>query len=298
MPGRRGFAFPATPDLELAATISGSAEELGYSTVWSNDAASGDGIAVAIAMLGATERIRVGVGAVACDRRPPEEIVDRFSAQGLPLDRLAVVIGSGASSGLKGVADAVTQIRAGLGPDLTIGVAAMGPNMCRLGGEIADLVLLNWMNPQRIAWAREQIRQGVAERSATLGAPEPEVASYIRVSVGQGAGLRVAGEASRYAEMPQYGRNFAAMGVASVGIAAPDPADALPQLVAYEAALDEAIIRCIVTIPKSSSPELNEVFEALGVIMEVQGLFALTAATDGSAPEGEAGVPEGSSQEG
>lgn len=296
MPARRGFAFPATPDLELAATVSGSAEELGYSTVWCNDAPPGDGLAVAVAMLGATERIRVGVGAVACDRRPAGEIVDRLGGKDLPLDRLVVVVGSGASSGLQGVADAVKQLRAGLGPDLSVGVAAMGPNMCRLGGEIADLVLLNWMNPQRIAWAREQIRQGAEQRPAALRAPQPEVASYIRVSVGQGAGLRVAAEASRYAEIPPYGRNFAAMGVASVGIAAPDPAGAAPQLEPYEAELDEAIIRCIVTVPASANPELNEVFEALGVIMEVQSLFALTPAVDGSAG-GEAEVSADSAQE-
>lgn len=276
MPGRRGFAFPATPDLELAATVSGSAEELGYASVWSNDTPGADGLAVAVAMIRATENIRVGVGAVAIDRRPPASLIEQLTSAGLPLDRLSLVLGAGMASELQPVARALEELRAGLGPDVTLGVAALGPRMCRLGGELADVVLLNWMNPERIGWARERIREGAAKRAGGLRAGEPEVAAYIRVSVGQGAAMRVAAEASRYGQMPQYQRNFAAMGVASVGIASPDPAQAGPQIAPYEAVLDEAIIRCIVTVPTMANPDLDQVFEALGTIMEVQSLFAPT----------------------
>ena len=51
---RRGFAVPATPDLELAGTVAASAEEQGYSSAWTNDAPPGDGLAMAGAMLAAT----------------------------------------------------------------------------------------------------------------------------------------------------------------------------------------------------------------------------------------------------
>ena len=60
---------------------------------------------------------------------------------------------------------AVTELRDRLGTKVSLGVAAMGPRMCRLGGEIADLVLLNWMTPERMVWAREQVRQGAAGRA-------------------------------------------------------------------------------------------------------------------------------------
>jgi hypothetical protein len=100
------------------------------------------------------------------------------------------------------------------------------------------------------------------------------VASYIRVDVGQGAALRVASEAAKYGTMPQYAKNFAAQGVASVGIAAPDPAAAPAQLEPYSAVLDEAILRLIVKMPAAENPDLNDVFEALGVIMQVAGLFS------------------------
>lgn len=226
------------------------------------------------AMLAATERIRVGVGAVPLDRRPMAGVASQLAAAGLPLSRLVVVVGAGASSSLDGVRAAVGTLRDALGSGLTIGVAAMGPRMCRLGGEIADLVQVNWMNPERIAWARQQVRRGAEGRMAGLAAAEPEVASYVRASLGQGAALRVGAEAARYATMPQYARTFAAMGVASVGIAAPDPAVAPALIEPYLAALDETIVRPVVTMPAAESPDLNDVFEALGVLMEVASTFA------------------------
>jgi alkanesulfonate monooxygenase SsuD/methylene tetrahydromethanopterin reductase-like flavin-dependent oxidoreductase (luciferase family) len=266
--------MPATPDLELAGTVAGSAEELGYASVWTNDAPPGDGLAVAGAMLEATSTIRVGIGAVPCDRRPATDVAKALIAASLPLERLVLVVGSGGSRSVDLVRSAVTELREMLGPDIGLGVAAMGPRMCRLGGEIADLVLLNWMNPERIAWARDQVREGASRRAAGLRAAEPELACHIRVSLGQGAALRVAAEAARYGQMPAYASNFSAMGVPSVGIAAADPSLALAMLEPFEEVLDEAILRPIVKVPTSVSPELNEVFETLGVLMEIAALFA------------------------
>jgi alkanesulfonate monooxygenase SsuD/methylene tetrahydromethanopterin reductase-like flavin-dependent oxidoreductase (luciferase family) len=280
--GRRGYAVPATPDLELAGTVAGSAEELGYASVWTNDAMPGDGLVVAEAMLAATKNIRVGIGAVPVDRRPAADVAKTLIAASLPLERLVLVVGCGGSGSLEVVRGAVAELREQLGGDIGLGVAAMGPRMCRLGGEIADLVLLNWMNPERIVWARGQVREGAANRAAGLRAAEPELASYIRVSLGQGAALRVGAEASHYAQMPAYANNFSAMGVASVGIAAPDPSLALAALEPFEEVLDEAILRPIVQVPTSASPELDEVFETLGVLMEVAGLFAPNPAAPGA----------------
>ena len=86
--------------------------------------------------------------------------------------------------------------------------------------------------------------------------------------------LRVGAEAARYEAMPAYAQNFSAMGVASVGIAATDPLLARATLEPYEQVLDEAILRPIVKVPASARPELDEVLETLGVIMEVAGVFA------------------------
>ena len=75
---------------------------------------------------------------------------------------------------------------------------------------------------------------------------------------------KVADEAARYAAMPQYARNFTAMGTASVGIAAADPARAAGLLEPYLAVLDETIVRPIVKLPPSRSPEFEEVFGGSG----------------------------------
>ena len=225
-------------------------------------------------MLRATERIRVGIGAVPCDRRPASDVARELAPAHLPLDRLVLVVGAGGSLSLAAVRAAVAELRAELGPAISLGVAATGERMCRLGGEVADLVLLNWMSPERIRWARRQIRRGSEHRLDGLRRPEPEVASYVRVSVGEGAALRVGGEAARYRAMPQYARNFAAMGLASVGIAAPDPAQAAGLLEPYLEVLDETIVRPVVKMPSSSSPGFDDVFETLSMLMEVASLLA------------------------
>ena len=235
-------------------------------------------------MLATTTGIRVGVGAVPCDRRPPAGVAEQLLAASLPLERLVLVVGSGGSASVEVVRQAVTELRDRLGAEVSLGVAAMGPRMCRLGGEIADLVLLNWMTPERIVWARQQVRRGADARLPGLRTSEPELAGYIRVSLGQGAALRVGAEAARYGAMPAYARNFSAMGVASVGVAASDPSQAPPMLEPYGRVLDEAIVRPIVKMPASAVPELDEVVEVLGVLMQVAGRFAPNAPASSPTP--------------
>jgi alkanesulfonate monooxygenase SsuD/methylene tetrahydromethanopterin reductase-like flavin-dependent oxidoreductase (luciferase family) len=262
------LAIPSTPDLELTATVAASVEELGYDSVWTNDAPPGDGIASAVAMLRATEHIQVGVGAVPFDRRSVGEVAGQLKAADLPLERLVIVAASGMAGTVASMRATVAALRGELGAAPAIGLAALGPRMCRLGGEIADLVLLNWMGPDRIRWAREQIGRGAGGRAAGLGASQPQVACYVRVSLGQGAALRVAAEASRYGRLAHYGRNFAAQGVSSVGIAAADPERAGAQVEPYDAVLDETVLRVIASMPVTAEPELDEVVEALGVVTE------------------------------
>jgi alkanesulfonate monooxygenase SsuD/methylene tetrahydromethanopterin reductase-like flavin-dependent oxidoreductase (luciferase family) len=60
-------------------------------------------------------------------------------------------------------------------------LAALGPEMCRLGGELADGVSLNWCSAERVAWSRDRIAEG-AERSGR-DPSEVKVAEYIRVCV-------------------------------------------------------------------------------------------------------------------
>jgi len=45
----------------------------------------------------------------------------------------------------------------------------------------------------------------------------------------------------------------------------------------FEHDLDEAVVRPIVKMPASATPELDEIIEVLGVLMEVAGRFAPNA---------------------
>ena len=66
-------------------------------------------------------------------------------------------------------------------PPVPLYLAALGPRMLRLAGEIADGVALNWSTPEQIAWSREQIVAG-AQRAGRNPA-EVRVVQYIRVCV-------------------------------------------------------------------------------------------------------------------
>ena len=155
----------------------------------------------------------------------------------------------------------------------TLGVSALGEQMCRLGGEVADLVFLDWMTPERIAWARCHIYEGAKRRAADLGRG-PQVVGCVRVAFGPSAAACLGAEAAAYRSRPRYAESFAAMGSAAVGIAAIDPPQAQILAERYKLLLDETVIRPVATLPTAASPTLDEVFEALSVILEIAHAFA------------------------
>jgi alkanesulfonate monooxygenase SsuD/methylene tetrahydromethanopterin reductase-like flavin-dependent oxidoreductase (luciferase family) len=60
-------------------------------------------------------------------------------------------------------------------------LGALGPEMLRLAGEMADGVVLSWMTAPRIEWARERIAEGAAR--ANRDPSEIKVAANVRVSI-------------------------------------------------------------------------------------------------------------------
>lgn len=236
---KRAFGITATDDRKSAEVVAVAAEEAGYRSIWTNDGVA-DGVATASWMARATNRIRVGIGVVACDRVSTNDLIEKITSNELPLDRCVIGIGSGFSPRpLAEVREAVGALRDAFGQDITIAVAAMGPRMCHLAGEISDVVLLNWMTPERIAWARERILDADNDRSSN-----PKVACYIRVAMGIGAAERISAEANRYASIPHYAAHFEAMGTkpGQVGIAG-DPDELEAALAEYDEVLDEVVVR-------------------------------------------------------
>ena len=66
-------------------------------------------------------------------------------------------------------------------PQTPVYLGALGPQMLRLSGELADGVCMNWCTPEQIAWSRERIAEGA--REAGRDPSEVQVAEYIRVCV-------------------------------------------------------------------------------------------------------------------
>jgi len=241
-----GIGIPSALGPAVGAAVAPEAERLGYDTLWSNNGRAAPGLPVLAAAQGVTERIRLGVNVVPVDSVPVEEIEREARRLRLDMTRAIVGIGSGRSAHpVAAMRPALGELRARLGSDAVIGLAALGPLMCRLGGELADVVLLNWMTPARIEWARRRVAEG--ERRGGRAAGSAKVAMYVRVAIGTDAASRLAIEAAGYARTPSYATHFQAMGVepGDVGIASIDGSDVRSRLQPYLRVLDEAIVRVL-----------------------------------------------------
>jgi alkanesulfonate monooxygenase SsuD/methylene tetrahydromethanopterin reductase-like flavin-dependent oxidoreductase (luciferase family) len=84
-------------------------------------------------------------------------------------------------------------------------IAALGPNMVRLGAEEADGLILNWLTPEHAASSVQRIHA-----AAPKGA-SPRVALYVRLMTT--ATLRA--DAVRYDAMANYHRHFLTQGIST-----------------------------------------------------------------------------------
>jgi len=95
-----------------------------------------------------------------------------------------------------------------------VNLAALGPLMLRLAGEVADGVLLNWCSPEWVGWSRARVQAA----AAAAGRPAPPIVEYIRTSVDPDPDLARAtlGESAlQYAlGAPAYRKHFERMGFA------------------------------------------------------------------------------------
>ena len=69
-------------------------------------------------------------------------------------------------------------------------VAGEGPAMCRMAGKRADGLLFNGSHPDDLAWARDRVEEGLAERAASEGDDrddDVDLAAYAAVSVAEDA---------------------------------------------------------------------------------------------------------------
>jgi alkanesulfonate monooxygenase SsuD/methylene tetrahydromethanopterin reductase-like flavin-dependent oxidoreductase (luciferase family) len=237
----QGFALFAGAAPELIRACAREAEALGYTSFWVNHPGKTDGLAALAQAAGETRRIELGVGVIPLHTRPPDSIVEGVRANALPPGRLLLGIGSPNPGSLARVRSGVAALRAQLPARLV--VAALGPQMCRLAGEVADGVLFNWLTPEHARRSAEWVQAGAA---AARRSP-PKLFAYVRVALGAAAGERLAEEGARYGTIPAYAAHFTRMGVKPVdtAVAVQRPEALGPALAAWQGVVDEVVIRAI-----------------------------------------------------
>jgi alkanesulfonate monooxygenase SsuD/methylene tetrahydromethanopterin reductase-like flavin-dependent oxidoreductase (luciferase family) len=237
----RGFALHAgvAPDVIRAAAR--EAEAAGYDSFWVNYPGPIDGLASLALAAAETSRIALGVGVVPLHTHGPDRILADVRANALPVDRLLLGVGSPNPGALGRVRAGIAALRAHLPARLV--VAALGPRMCRLAGEVADGVLFNWLTPAHARTSAEWVRAG----AAAAGRSAPRLIAYVRVAVGAAGAARLDQEGDRYAAIPAYAQHFARMGVSpvSTAVVAATDADVPGALGPWERALDEVVVRAI-----------------------------------------------------
>ena len=222
-----------------AVDIARRAAELGYGSFWTAEVTGPDAFTTLGAVAAAAPGLDLGTGVVALQlRTPPLLAMAAATLQALAPER-AVLLGVGISSPvvagrwhgagygerpLAQVRELVTLVRACLSgepvdhegdfyrvsrfrlgvrmgerrPKIVLG--ALNAGMLRLGGEIADGVLLNYLPATHVPWSVEQVRKG---GNATIYA-------YVHVGVCDRAeGIDAARrDLFSYAVVDAYARNF------------------------------------------------------------------------------------------
>jgi alkanesulfonate monooxygenase SsuD/methylene tetrahydromethanopterin reductase-like flavin-dependent oxidoreductase (luciferase family) len=236
-----GFALYAGVAPEIIRATAREAETLGYSSFWVNHPGSMDGLGALAHAAGDTRRIDLGIGVIPLHTRGPESIVEGVKRHALPLDRLLLGVGSPNPEALKRVREGVKALREQLSTRLI--VAALGPKMCRLAGEIADGVLLNWLTPEHARASADLVRAGAAAAKR----PAPKIFAYVRLAIGEAGRAKLAEEGDRYGAIPAYAANFERMGVKPVetAIGVPDSASVPAALARWRGAVDEVVLRAI-----------------------------------------------------
>lgn len=240
-PPLRGFGVAAGLDPDVATPLAARCEELGYSSIWSNDHPGANGLDTLAAFAEGTESLDLGVAVMALDRHEPPDINERIETLGLDRSRLWIGVGAGFSKRpLTTMREALPELRDAV-PGVRLVLAAMGPKMCALAGSGFDGAFLNWMTPEFATGARGYVQSGAAE----AGREPPPVLGYVRTAVGDDASERLAKEEGFYRDLHDgYRRQFARLDQpeGTVGVAGPDREAAQSELERYDA-LDVTVVR-------------------------------------------------------
>ena len=252
--------FTALPAVQLIAAAR-EAEARGYHTAWLGEVSGYDAIVMSTVVATHTERLHVANGVLPVQTRTPvilglataslNHLAPGRFALGLGLSSKTIVEqwhGLAFSPSLAQIREAVEIVRkvaagervnvegqvyrvrnfrmTGPAPPQPVRVylAALGPEMLELAGEIADGVLLNWIPPEAVPASIAHLKVGAARAGRTL--EHFEIASFIRTCVTDDATAAretLARDITGYATVDVYASFFRTAGyaeeVAAVGAA-------------------------------------------------------------------------------
>ena len=246
-----GLTPLAAPVSEFAA-LAREAETRGYRTAWVGEASAAEAIVLSTLIAAHTRSLHIANGVIPVQTRTPivygqaaatlahlapgrfalglglssEIIVGQW--HGLPFTRSiqqmreAVQVIRMAAAGERVNFDGrfyhLKNFRLGIEPPSTppkIYLAALGPRMCELAGEVADGVLFTWMPPAAVANSVRHVETGARRAGRSLG--DIDVAIYVRACVtDEPAPVReaLAREITGYAIVNAYARFFSECGYA------------------------------------------------------------------------------------
>ncbi|MBV8084893.1 MAG: LLM class flavin-dependent oxidoreductase [Chloroflexi bacterium] len=223
------------------------AEELGYQSAWSNQGRSRDAFLVCQAWAAAAPTLVTGISVVPVAQQTPltaaamaatmAELTDGKFVLGLGISGRYDRQGIRVKSPLRLARDYVGAVRGllrgetvsveseifridkdalamtPLPPAAPVMIAALGPKMQELGGEIADGLLLNWNTVENVREVRERVAAGAAR--AGRDPKDCQIWGYVRVSVDddpEQARAAMAIQAARYAGSRNYRAQFERFG--------------------------------------------------------------------------------------
>lgn len=246
--------FTRLPTAEFVA-VAREAEARGYHTAWVGEAGGHDAVSLMTLIATHTERLHVGSAVVPVQTRTPVLLGMSAASLnhwapgrvmlGLGLSSRVIVgdwHGLPFQASLQQIREAVQIIRlvvsgervnfdgkfyrvknfrlaqapstAG-GASVRIVLAALGPEMLELAGEIADGVVLNWIGPETVPASVAHLEAGARRAGRTLDAFE--TASFVRVCVTdtpEPARATLARDITGYATVDVYASFFRAAGFA------------------------------------------------------------------------------------
>jgi probable F420-dependent oxidoreductase len=243
--------FTALPAADFIAAAR-EAEARGYHTAWLGEVSGYDALVMSTVVATHTERLHVANGVLPVQTRTPvvlgmataslNHLAPGRFALGLGLSSRTIVEqwhGLSFSPALAQIREAVDIVRkvgggqrvnhegkvyrvknfrlTGPAPTAPVRVylAALGPEMLELAGEIADGVLLNWIPPEAVPASIAHLQRGAARAGRTLDGFE--IASFVRTCVTDDAAAAretLARDVTGYATVDAYASFFRTAGYA------------------------------------------------------------------------------------